>query len=191
MTLTSFWLEWHVWKDNPAGYHVVNILLHGANAALLWRILARLRARGAWLAALLFAVHPVCAASVTWIAERKNILSMLFYLASLLLFLRDDECVGATNLPNGKIFGAGGGRAYWGSVGLFALALMAKSAAVILPAVVLLCAWWRRGEIRRRDLLRTVPFFTLAALFSVIAILIQHKALRTGVKRRKTRCGFG
>jgi hypothetical protein len=181
LTTSSFWLEWHLWKANPAGYHTLNILLHAASAALLWRVLANLRVAGAWLAALLFAIHPVCAASVTWIAERKNTLSMLFYLASLLCFLRDDQCVHPPPDAKSALSAIGGrSRWFWRSLGAFASALLAKSSVAILPPVLLLCVWWRRERITRRDFARTLPFFALSLLFSLVAIGIQHKALHTG-----------
>ncbi len=188
LTTSSFWLEWRLWKAHPAGYHIVNILLHAANAALLWRILTALRAAGAWLAALLFAVHPVCAASVTWVAERKNTLSMLLFLASLLFFLRHDEAVHPPGQREGDAERApkpSGTRSrwFWLALGAFAAALFAKSSVAILPAVLLLCVWWRRKRLARLDFARTIPFFALSVLFSLIAIFIQHKALRAGVGR--------
>jgi len=86
ITNTMFWIEHHLFGDNAAGYHAVNILLQAADAVLVWLVLRRLKVPGAWLAGLIFGIHPVHAESVAWISELKNLLSMFFVLASIFLF---------------------------------------------------------------------------------------------------------
>ncbi len=79
MTNSSFWLEWRLWGMNPRGYHVTNLLLHVISALLLWAILRRLAIPGAFLASLLFVLHPVNVESVAWIAHARTLWQCSFF----------------------------------------------------------------------------------------------------------------
>ena len=163
LTYTMHWFEWRIWRAHPEPYHVANILLHAASAVVLWRVLRRLKMRGAFLAALVFGVHPVAVASVAWITERKNTLSMLLYLLTALAYLRfEDE---------------GGRRWHTAALFLFAAALLAKTSVVMLPFVLLLLAWWRRGRIDRTDVRRAVPFFAMSLVMGLVTIWFHYGRL--------------
>ena len=88
LSFTSFWVDYQFWEFWTTPYHVENVLLHVLAALLFWRLLLRLQVPGAWLAGALFALHPVMVESVAWITERKNVLSLVFYLGALLAYLR-------------------------------------------------------------------------------------------------------
>ncbi len=150
---TSFWIEHKLWGLNPAGYHAVNIMLHALNSVLVWRLLLRLRVPGAWLVAAVFAVHPVHVESVAWIIERKDLLSALFYLGAVHVWLR------FTETPSS-------GR-YLLCLAFFAAALLSKSIAVTLPAVLPLLQWWREGRVTRRHVVCLAPFFALSFVIAL------------------------
>src|SRR6266568_7020247 len=134
ITNTVFWIEHHLFGDSAAGYHALNILLQGADAVLVWLVLRRLKVPGAWLAGLIFGIHPVHAESVAWISELKNLLSMFFYFVSLLCFFE----IEGKRVLSGSV-------AHVASLFFFLLALLSKTQVVFLPVALLLCAWWRRS----------------------------------------------
>jgi tetratricopeptide (TPR) repeat protein len=145
---TLFWVEHRLWGDWPAGYHLVNILLHCASALLLVRILRRLEIPGAWLAAAMFALHPIQVESVAWISELKNVLSGVFYCGSVLACLKFDH---SRNLGP-----------YATALMLFVLGLLSKTVIATLPAAMLVIFWWERGKVSwKQDVLPLIPFFVL------------------------------
>lgn len=171
LTTVALWLQWLAWGNHAVGFHIVNVALHLGACVLLWRVLDRLKVPGARLAAAIFAVHPVAAASVAWISEMKNTLSLVLCLASCLLFLKSGpETESGPKTKTGYAF----------SVIAFLLALLAKTSVVMLPVILLLCAWWRRGKIARRDWLRTSPFFLLSLLLGSTTILFQSRVMAEG-----------
>ena len=173
LVLTTFWTLHKFIGLNPFPYHLLNVLLHGASAVLLWRILQLLKIRGAWLGAALWALHPVMVQSVAWITELKNTQSCLFYLLSILWFLKwQNRRVGAT-ATSFELERSGGGRSLGGvvlSLAFFVLATLSKPSVVMLPFVLGLCIWWMRGKIRWRDALALAPFALISAVASAWTI---------------------
>ena len=142
----TYALDYVIWGLRPFGYHLTSIALHVANVTLVYLVALRILQRawrpasphgpgsddlrlGAAVAALIFGVHPLRVESVAWITERRDVLCGLFSLLAVLLYLRavDPESEG------GRIRA----RLYWAAVAAFGLALLAKSMAVTLPAVLL------------------------------------------------------
>jgi tetratricopeptide (TPR) repeat protein len=159
LTYTTFWLERMLWGLNPAGYHWVNILLHAVNALLVWWLLKRLRVPGAWLAAGIFALHPVQVESVAWITERKNVLSLFFCLLTLLAWI---EFVG----ERGKRWW----RYYLPALILYGLALCSKTTACTLPAALLLVLWLQGKPVDRVRVLQVLPFLALGVGMGLVTV---------------------
>jgi len=167
LTWSLWWLEWRLWGDTATGYHVVNVLLHAIDAVLVWLVLRRLKVPGAWLAAAVFAIHPVNVATVAWISEQKNTLSMLFYALAILSYLRFDE--------------AGHWRWYGASLAAYLLALLSKTAVVMLPVVLLGCVWWRHNRLRTKDWWYTLPYFAASLVLALVTI-VQHQRPLKGIE---------
>src|SRR5437870_11280905 len=183
LTWMTLGLDYLLWGMNPLGYHLTSLLLHAANAVVFFFVARRILTRAlpspserghaltvsAGVAALLFALHPLRADSVAWATEPRDVLLGLFYLLTILVYLRACER------------GEQGRGWYWGAVGLFACALLSKSMAVSLPAVLLILdvyplrrlggamGWW--SEPARRVYLEKIPFILLGGGASAIAFI--------------------
>ena len=162
LVFTTFWIEHRLWGLEPFGYHLVNVLLHATSAGLLWTLLRRLKVPGAWLAAAVFAIHPVHVESVAWITERKNTLSGVFYLLALLSYLRfEPPDPQAHNRRRDWRF-------YPPALVLFTCALLSKTVTCSLPLVILLLLWWKRARWRWLNVLPVVPMLAIGALMGLL-----------------------
>ena len=184
LTWLSLMADYELYGLNAAGYHVSNLLLHIFNTLLLFLVLRRMTGE-TWkclTVAALFAVHPLNIESVAWIAERKNLLSTLFWILTLFAYVRYVERPGWLR--------------YLQALFLFALGLMAKPMLVTLPFVLLLLDYWplrrfspvnrcsvtRRGQTVTtvdsawRLLKEKIPFF----LLSLCSVLITLYAAKVG-----------
>jgi hypothetical protein len=161
---SAFWVEHRLWGDAVLGYHLVNVFLHATNACLLLALMRRLEINGAWLAAFLFALHPVHVESVAWIAEQKNTLSLVFYLLAALTYLR---------------FRLQQHRSYWYlATGLFVLALLTKSVTATLPAALLVIFWWQQSRLEfRTDIAPLVPWFILGAASGLFTAWVERNVI--------------
>ena len=157
MLNTSFWLDHKLWGFNPVGFHATNILLHGINTLLLWRLLTHMAVPGAWLIAALFALHPVHAEPVVWVTARKDLLATCFYLLAFGCWLRFRKTANAGS--------------YLPLLALYAAALFSKTVAITLPAVLLVWVWWQQGRIAQRDLVQVAPLLLLGLAIGAYGLL--------------------
>ena len=206
VTWLSHMLDCTLFGTRAWGHHLVNVLLHTANTVLLFLVLRRMTGStwASWFVAAVFGLHPLHVESVAWVAERKDVLSTLFWILTMWAY--------AAYCERPRIW------RYLSTVGLFALGLMAKPMLVTLPFVLLLLDYWplyrlsaanpksearpgfanrlRRGENPKQIqiteiqntkqvtgskqktaiglLLEKIPFFILSAVSSVVTVMVQR-----------------
>jgi cytochrome c-type biogenesis protein CcmH/NrfG len=160
LTMSALWLMWKWFGLDSTGYHIAAALLHALGACLVWALFRTMNFRGAWLAGLIFAVHPLAVESVAWVSELKNTLSLPFFLAAGCFFVRFED-------TGRRVF-------YWAALGFFLAAMLAKSSVVMFPVVMLLYVWWRRDRIAWRDLWNAAPFFLVSLLLGLVTLHFQH-----------------
>lgn len=164
-TLLSYQLNYALAGDSSWIYHLTNLLLHIANAILVWRVLAKLTGNDAAsiIGGLLFLVHPLNTEAVAWASARKDQLSTAFFLGSLLTWLRYRE-----SEKNSVLYL---------SIGLFLCALLSKVMVVTLPAIVLLIAWWKKEDWNKETWRAFIPSAVLSVIFVGIALLGKREIL--------------
>jgi hypothetical protein len=160
LTHSTFWLQIQVVGADVRDFHLFNVFLHALNAFLVFSVLQALRVPGAWLSAILFAVHPIEGETVAWMSQRKTLLSTTFFLSSLFMFVRFRE----TQRPIG----------YIGSLLLFALGLLSKTSVVVLPLILLLVEWWQDRPLDKKLWLALWPLWLLAVLAGAMTVYLEN-----------------
>jgi lipoprotein NlpI len=158
----SFAADYSFFQLDATGYHVHNLILHLANSFLVYAFcyfLFQKKSNLAVIVALLFALHPMHVESVAWISERKDLLYTMYFLLSLISYLRFIE------KKEGKYFIL--------SVLLFVFSLLSKAQAVTLPLVLILIDYLHSRKISLKTILEKIPFFVLSLIFGIIAIYAQ------------------
>jgi len=157
LTGTVQWLEWHLFAQNTAGYHGVNVCLHLLSAVLFCRLLGKFGVGPAWIGGFIFAVHPLAVESVAWISELKNTLSLPLLILAFIFHID--------------------GRRRW-ALAFFTFAMLAKTSAVMFPAVLVLYAWWRKGRVQWSDIRAIAPFAAVSIALALTTIWFQgHRAI--------------
>lgn len=180
LTWLSHALDAQLFGLNPGGHHATNIVLHLVNSLLAFAVFRSLTGsvvRSGFVAAL-FAVHPAHVESVAWVSERKDVLSTMFWLLTMLAYTAwaRSGTVSEDTEPVGRDW-----RLYVLALALFACGLMSKPMLVTLPFVLVLCDFWPLGRIAsaadlRRSVFEKLPFFALSAASSYVTILAQKSS---------------
>lgn len=162
LSVTAYFLQWQLWGADALGFHAVSLLLQVINAVFLWRILRRLHLRAAWLAAAIFAIHPVVVESVAWVVEQKNLISGFLVLAAVWSWIRfagldgpEDQLESAAPVYHWRFYAA--------ALVFYFLAVCAKTFVCALPAAILVLTWWKLGRITRKHLVASAPWFFITA----------------------------
>src|SRR3989344_8562337 len=159
LTLFTYQIEHAMFGLNPVVFHLTNLILHVANAVLVFWILFVLsqKRRIAFLGAMLFALHPIRTEAVVWAAARKDVLSAFFFLGSFLPFLlhRRDHVQ----------------KFYRWSIALFFLGLLSKVSILMMPILLFLLDWKDRRPLTRASIQEKIPYLALSVLFGIVAIV--------------------
>ncbi len=164
LTSLSWMVDAHFFGLDPFYFHLQNIILHLINGVLLYFLIIKLgfNRLSANLGALLFLIHPMAVENVAWISSRKDLLLGVFFLLSLISYIRYFEKRSVTRFLILSLF--------------FLLALLSKAAAVVLPLLFLLISWYKESSLLKANVISLIPFFVIAFLFGLWNIQIQSDA---------------
>lgn len=161
LTILGLAIEYHLFGLSETGFHLVNLIIHLCNVALvvyaLWLVSGRMEV--ALVAALLFGIHPLHVESVAWAAEIKDLLYTFFFLGAYIFYLRyvkEEEK-----------------KYYFFSILLFLASLLSKGMAASLPVVLVLTDYFRGRKMNMKIWMEKIPFFVLSVIFGIVSIAAQ------------------
>jgi protein O-mannosyl-transferase len=162
LTMLSFKIDHVLFGLNAHGYHIVNLILHLINTILVFLLIQKLfrEKQITLIITALFALHPMHVESVAWISERKDVLYSFFLILSLIYYLK---YIMENNNP----------KYYYVSIITFVLALLSKSAAVVLPLILILTDFAINRKFEKKIILEKIPFFLIALLFAILTLFSQ------------------
>jgi Flp pilus assembly protein TadD len=163
LTILSYAFEYHFFKLTPWIYHFDNILIHLLNTALLFWFMQKLTSKPpiAFIAALLFGIHPLHVESVTWVSERKDVLYAFFFILGMLSYLKYKE------VKEKKY--------YIFTLVLFVFSCLSKGMAVTFSAILILIDYLKDKDFKLKKLLDKIPFFIISIIFGIITIKVQKE----------------
>lgn len=166
LTVVSLAIDFAFYGLSPAGYHATSVGIHVLNTLLVFVFFVSLtrNALSASITALLFGIHPLHVESVAWVSERKDVLSVFFYMACLCVYLSSIRSERHRSLRYGML------------ILLFLAALLSKAQAVTLPVVLLAIDFFEGRRLNPSRICEKVSFFMLSLIFGIIAVLAQRDA---------------
>ncbi|MFN6037828.1 MAG: tetratricopeptide repeat protein [Bacteroidota bacterium] len=163
ITMMSFAFDYFFFGEKATGYHLHNLLLHLLNGILVYLLLKNIFKNpiSSFIGSVLFLIHPVQSETVMWIAERKNLLFVFYFLLSLLNYWKFLE-------SNQKKY-------YWFTLVFFILSCLSKATAVTLPLVLVLIDFFKEKKLISKFQINKIPFFLISLVLGLLAIHFQKK----------------
>ncbi|HMD53307.1 MAG TPA: hypothetical protein VKJ65_02010, partial [Phycisphaerae bacterium] len=171
VTFTAFLLQFMLWGLVAGPFHIANIAMQAIDAIVLWRLLRRLELKCAWIAAAVFAIHPVQVETVGWVAEQKTLLSAGFAFLAALFWLKWAG-IGFTDAQSPS--SRGKWITYFFATIFYILALLSKTDVCTFPVILLLIVWWKRNAINKQEILGVVPWLVLGLAAAAMTIFVEH-----------------
>src|SRR6187399_3022435 len=170
ITIASLAANYAMTGLDASSYLILNLLLHIINTGLVFYFIWLISGKRLWVAAftaIIFGIHPMHVESVAWVSERKDVLYTLFFLISLIQYWRFLATSKNKNLIYCFLF--------------FALSILSKPAAIILPFILILLDYWYGRKFTTKVIVEKIPFILVSFVFAIITVKLQSKTAIAGL----------